>query len=67
MCFGFVIDFEWLLGFYVYVGIVCYLSLSRFFLYILICVFLIFFFLVKYMLSGVELLLIEIFSLIKNI
>lgn len=32
-CPGFAIDFEWPLGFYVYAGIACYLSLSRFFLY----------------------------------
>lgn len=66
-CPGFAIDFEWPLGFYVYAGIACYLSLSRFFLYTLIRVPLIFFLSVKYMLSGAELLLTETFSSIKNI
>lgn len=66
-CPGFAIDFEWPLGFYVYAGIACYLSLSRFFLYTLIRVPLIFFLSVKYMLSGAELLLTETFSSTKNI
>lgn len=57
-CPGFAIDFEWPLGFYVYVGIACYLSLSRvFFLYTLIRVSLIFFLSLKYILSDAELLL----------
>lgn len=58
-CPGYAIDFEWPLGFYVYVGIACYLSLSRFgfFLYTLIRVSLIFFLSLKYMLSDAGLLL----------
>lgn len=40
-CPGFAIDFEWPLGFYVYVGMACYLSLSRFvfFVYLNTCIF----------------------------
>lgn len=52
-CQGFTIDFEWPLGFYVYAGIACSLSLSRIFLYTSTFDF----FSLKGMLSDAELLL----------